>query len=555
MGLDGKLRPKHSDDVIQPGTSNISYTLNNLRPNQSNHFRLVVVYSAGATYGGDIGFTTLLTRPVVATGRPLAVSYTNTTLWGTVDTFDAPANVYFEWGTTTNYGNTTTPTVLNTSGSAWATTQIAGLSSNTVYHYRLIASNSVGISTGNDFSFGTEGSLFYGSVLRDAIAAGGTITFSEDGIASPAPLFEITNNVTLDANGHQVTLSGGRFIVRPGVELTLIGLTIQNVGFQNPGGESVGGAIVLDNATLRATNCAFINNRTVGGPGTYHPDGGGKDAKGGAIAAVNSTVQIVGCFFSGNNVEGGYGVSRGPFHFPPDGRSLGGAIWALGGSLSISGSLFHSNTAWKGFAPFFSTSALCAGGALYVQSNAVEISSSVFYDNAAFWNGGAIYSSGLFGMTNSTFAGNWSQSEGTAVLLTNGVSSISHCTIASNSFPNPTIGASVGPALANRSGTLSIFGSILAGNAAGNSVGVITDLGHNLSSDATPVWTSGTGLNNTDPLLGPLSDNGGFTFTFPLLPGSPAIDAANPLTAPTADQRGVSRPQGPAPDIGSFERQ
>jgi hypothetical protein len=38
-----------------------------------------------------------------------------------------------------------------------------------------------------------------------------------------------------------------------------------------------------------------------------------------------------------------------------------------------------------------------------------------------------------------------------------------------------------------------------------------------------------------------------------LLPGSPAIDAADPAGAPVTDQRGIARPVGPAPDIGAYE--
>jgi hypothetical protein len=60
-------------------------------------------------------------------------------------------------------------------------------------------------------------------------------------------------------------------------------------------------------------------------------------------------------------------------------------------------------------------------------------------------------------------------------------------------------------------------------------------------------------LNNTDPKLGPLANNGGRTLTMSLLPGSPAIDAADPAGAPATDQRGIARPVGPASDIGAFE--
>jgi Ca2+-binding RTX toxin-like protein len=63
----------------------------------------------------------------------------------------------------------------------------------------------------------------------------------------------------------------------------------------------------------------------------------------------------------------------------------------------------------------------------------------------------------------------------------------------------------------------------------------------------------GTSDNPIDPLLGPLQDNGGPTFTHALLPGSPAIDAANPNFNVLIDQRGVTRPQGNGFDIGAFE--
>jgi hypothetical protein len=60
---------------------------------------------------------------------------------------------------------------------------------------------------------------------------------------------------------------------------------------------------------------------------------------------------------------------------------------------------------------------------------------------------------------------------------------------------------------------------------------------------------------NVDPKLGALADNGGPTQTRELLPGSPAIDAvvASGAGCPATDQRGVSRPNGAACDIGAYE--
>ena len=66
---------------------------------------------------------------------------------------------------------------------------------------------------------------------------------------------------------------------------------------------------------------------------------------------------------------------------------------------------------------------------------------------------------------------------------------------------------------------------------------------------------SGDSIHSDDPLLGPLSDNGGQTRTHLPEPGSPLIDAGNPLfTAPSSDQRSQERPVGIA-DIGAVEVQ
>jgi hypothetical protein len=81
-----------------------------------------------------------------------------------------------------------------------------------------------------------------------------------------------------------------------------------------------------------------------------------------------------------------------------------------------------------------------------------------------------------------------------------------------------------------------------------------------LSSDDGGGYLTGPGDQiNTDPLLGPLQDNGGPTFTHALLDGSPAIDAGDPkfIPPPLYDQRGPSfwRVRNDRIDVGSFEVQ
>jgi CSLREA domain-containing protein len=83
--------------------------------------------------------------------------------------------------------------------------------------------------------------------------------------------------------------------------------------------------------------------------------------------------------------------------------------------------------------------------------------------------------------------------------------------------------------------------------------------GWNLVTDDSCGLDDVTDLPSTDPLLGPVADNGGPTPTMLPGEGSPAIDAIAAgtvgvcdATTPT-DQRGVTRPQGPACDIGAVE--
>lgn len=99
--------------------------------------------------------------------------------------------------------------------------------------------------------------------------------------------------------------------------------------------------------------------------------------------------------------------------------------------------------------------------------------------------------------------------------------------------------------------------TIIAGNDCNNCYngtgGTWTSLGHNLDSGSTCNFTQPGDLQNTDPKLGPLADNGDTTQTMALLTGSPAIDAGEDSGSPATDQRGVSRPGGLHCDIGAYE--
>lgn len=128
---------------------------------------------------------------------------------------------------------------------------------------------------------------------------------------------------------------------------------------------------------------------------------------------------------------------------------------------------------------------------------------------------------------------------------------------------NATINANyAGGALVSSGGTTLLQNSILAGNATNCSLngGVVTSGGYNLVGNNIGCFTPlGSDIQNDDPGLAPLRNNGGATTTQALFPGSPAVNKGSPLPVgttggcATTDQRGVTRPQLSVCDIGAYE--
>jgi hypothetical protein len=95
-----------------------------------------------------------------------------------------------------------------------------------------------------------------------------------------------------------------------------------------------------------------------------------------------------------------------------------------------------------------------------------------------------------------------------------------------------------------------------------NEGGTLISLGYNLEDGDTCNLDRPTDLPDTDPLLGPLQDNGGPTWTHALPEASPAVDAGS-CPGFTADQRGYTRPKDhpnlpnidDACDMGAYEVQ
>lgn len=376
-------------------------------------------------------------------------------------------------------------------------------------------------------------------------------------------------------------------------------------GTGGTGGAGTGGAI-WSSGDVQLTRCTFDSNQAQGGDGGDGGTGGtgaiqagdGGDAGppgagfGGALYCTGQ-LALDACTFQANSATGGGGGSGGSggpgssFFSPTSGRSsgggasAGGAVYSLGSAV-VADCTFVTNTVTGGAAvkEFANATGMGrdghSGGATYggafFNGGTAQFVNSTFSANAVtggaggaggdsskFFGGrggdggaalgGSLWNQGQVAVTNCTFAA------GYAAGGAGGAAGASGDSIDPGSPRPGATGQTGGGNVATGSGSFVLLNCIVANAAAGgNGFGALTDAGHNLSSDTTCAFTGPDSLNQTDPLLGTLGNYGGTTQTIPLLAGSPAIDAGASVTGLVQDQRGNSRPQGLAYDLGAFER-
>jgi hypothetical protein len=450
--------------------------------------------------------------------------------------------------------------------------------------------------------------------LRDTIAAasdGDTIEFAP-GVAA------ITLTSAELAIGKDIRISGpgssqleiGRqpasgtphfriFHILSGRTVTIEGLTISG------GGTAVDGSgIRNESATLTIDRCVVRNciARGAFGGGIYNAaSGSGSSA---TLTILNSTITGNEAYYAGGGIynDGSNGGnasltilnslvtnnvaahSTSLFDF----RGEGGGIYNSGiATLTITKSIVSNNRA--GFNSYtFGTFPNGTGGGIYNIGSVTIVDSEIFNNNCGL-DGAGISNHGVVTITGSTLTGNiaYSDHDGVPYGTGAGISSNGGLTITNSTLSNNNANKS-GGAISN-GGLLKIVHSTLSGNNAlngggiangnngsvhiGNTIvktgtsgvnivntGTFTSDGYNLSSDDGGGFLTAPGDQiNTDPMLGPLQNNGGSTATHAPLTGSPAIDAGDPnfTPPPLYDQRGPYhvRVFNGRLDIGSVEVQ
>jgi hypothetical protein len=245
------------------------------------------------------------------------------------------------------------------------------------------------------------------------------------------------------------------------------------------------------------------------------------------------------------------------------------------GTLRILASTILQNTASIGYV---GQGVVSAGG--IANSGTLTISNSTLTGNMAKIScrtrcaarGGGISSGGTLIINNSTISGNVAYLGSCSVdciaygggIYSGGTLIINNSTLSGNTA-NRSFGGGAGGGIYNDAGTVTVKNSIVANSVNGNCYGTVTSKGYNLSSDTTCNFNGPGDMNNINPMLGPLQNNGGPTQTMALPSGSPAIDAGNPSGCTDGqghllktDQRGFPRhdPEDTRGcDMGAYERQ
>ena len=284
-----------------------------------------------------------------------------------------------------------------------------------------------------------------------------------------------------------------------------------------------GGAIaVVGEAAVTISTSEFIDNQA--------------QSSGGAIVALRGFSSVAPLTIEGSAVTGNFSVFGG------------GGLYAFGGTLEISTSVLSDNrTGLRGSQD--------AGGALLLGRSDVTIRESLIWGNSATGNGGGIDASdGSLSILNTTIHGNTAlRGGGLFALGSANFALVEGSTLTDNQAGREGGGLRTGPNHVRLRSTI-VAGNTVEGddpNDGPSFLGTPVSGGFNIVDDAPLGFDpEPTDRINTDPMLGPLADNGGPTRTRAPLPGSPAIDTGD--TDLTVDQRGYVRADG-MDDVGAFE--
>jgi len=355
---------------------------------------------------------------------------------------------------------------------------------------------------------------------------------NERGYAVPANIIVVTNTDDSGPGSLRDALAAavdGDIIDATGISGTIL-LTSGELQITHAitiNGPGAGSLSIDGNATFRVfdnlTSGVSISGFSITNGSASGDNGGGIFNEGGNSA----TLRLSNCNVSGNSAD------------------FGGGIFNLNGALTVNNCTISGNVAaFSGGG--IANSALDGTATLIITNSTISDNSATANDGGGILNGaaGSALAVASVIVSNSTLSGNSATGNGGAIANAADVGQFARLTITNSTISDNSATANGGGIYNAGAAEFQIGSTILNAGSAGENIfngGQATSLGYNLSSDDGAGILIGTGDQiNIDPMLGPLQDNGGPTFTHALLPGSPAIDAGDPSFAPPPffDQRG-----------------
>jgi hypothetical protein len=413
-------------------------------------------------------------------------------------------------------------------------------------------------------------SAFAGFAMSPVEATAGTVlpvtSCADDG--GPGTLRSVMLAAPQDALIDLTGLTCDRIVLTQGVidiTATAHDMTVQGPGADRLAIDGRQNGAIFRAFSLEVDGLTLTNGRVSG------------DVVSGGCISVASTVvmrssRVTACsaygtqYAAGGGIEAAYGVALYSTTvsynsaFAESGRAQGGGINATYTAVTVTDSTITGNSAGG--------STGSAGGGVYALGFS-GITRSTIDHNAADQGGGWYCHSSFFqaaycSVENSTISGNIARDSGGGLMVSDARAKvvIDNSTIADNTAQLGHVGGVL--LTGTTDAEITLQSSIFSNNSA-----AAADLAPDLDTDLAefPTVTGGDDLLMTvgriqpfraiigDPLLAPLADNGGPTWTHALLPGSPAIDAGNNVADLATDQRGRTRVSGAAADIGAFEVQ
>ncbi|MGA2624618.1 MAG: T9SS type A sorting domain-containing protein [Bacteroidota bacterium] len=144
---------------LLPGDSLVQFSqeVSGLAPRTVYHYRIAARNANGTGYGFDQQFKTAdpAKLPKVVTLPATNITAGSATLNATLESDSSFATCYFDWGTTTSYDHSVWVPGNQATAPAAITYNLTGLSPNTIYHYRIAATNTEGNAYGGDQAFTT----------------------------------------------------------------------------------------------------------------------------------------------------------------------------------------------------------------------------------------------------------------------------------------------------------------------------------------------------------------------------------------------------------------